>query len=192
MLSHINRPLLFTLAFLMPLCSVLVLADTQNYDTLALGNDAEPFRSQFNEEIGKVRLVLLASPTCGACLRGVDLIYKKVVKKIDNSDLKIFVVWSSQLGAKAKHVPDATKLMPDPRAQHLWDGDKQIGIAYQGFLGLVEPAWDIWMIFDRYSRWDGPELPLPTWWEHQLQELPQEKRLDPKRFANRLAEFLAQ
>ena len=45
--------------------------------------------------------------------------------------------------------------MPDTRARHYWDPSQLIGKAYQEFLGLAYPAWDIWMVFDPGVGWDS-------------------------------------
>ncbi|MEE8522537.1 MAG: hypothetical protein V3T72_01295 [Thermoanaerobaculia bacterium] len=113
------------------------------------------------------------------------------MKKNADPELVVYVVWSSQLGAEEKHVAEAAELMPDPRARHYWDEDKIIGRAFQDDFGLSEAAWDVWMLFDREARWGDGRPPEPDWWEHQLPELPRERRLDPKRFADHADQLLA-
>lgn len=98
-------------------------------------------------------------------------------------------MWSPQLGAEEHHVPDATRLIPDERVRHYWDGESLVGSAYQAALGLEEPAWDVWMLFGRDAVW-GDEPPDPAWWEHQLGALPDSLHLDPERFARKAAELL--
>ncbi len=108
----------------------------------------------------------------------------------------MFVVWSSQLGAEQRHVAPAAELMTDARARHYWDPGLIIGRAYQRLtlgdriLDIGTEAWDVWLLFDRSARWTSSGPPTPAWWEHQLQVLPQERRLDPERFAARAAELL--
>lgn len=105
------------------------------------------------------------------------------------------MVWSGQVGGKPKHVPEAAALMPDPRALHYWDEERMIGRAYREFdldgetLTIGNEAWDVWLLFDRDARWgdDGP--PKASWWEHQLNGMPQERRLDPERFAAKAAQL---
>lgn len=102
----------------------------------------------------------------------------------------MFVVWSSQLGAKERNVADATRLIADHRARHYWDPARLVGQAVTRRLQLMfgravtgEPAaWDVWLLFDRRARWDSLP-PVPAWWEHQTNMLPPERHLDPKRFA---------
>lgn len=111
----------------------------------------------------------------------------------------MFVVWSDQVGAEPRHVPEAAELMPDARARHYWDGDRMVGRAFPTLkLGdrTLESAggeawWDVWLLFDRNGRWTDSGPPEPAWWEHQLQGMPQERRLDPERFAAKAAELRA-
>jgi hypothetical protein len=105
----------------------------------------------------------------------------------DTASVAVYVVWSSQLGAREKNVADATRLVPDARARHFWDADDLVGTAYEPVLGLSVVAWDTWMLFPRDAMWpDGPP-PSPAWWEHQLGAGPPERHLDAGRFALRAA-----
>lgn len=124
------------------------------------------------------------------CLRGVRELQKEWLAKEPSSDLAVYVVWSTQLGASESRVPDATALMPDARARHYWDPGLAVGKAVSGQLGLDDPAWDVWLLYDRVKTWGRGGPPEPDWWEHQLGNLPAERRLDPQRFAQRAAELL--
>jgi hypothetical protein len=78
--------------------------------------------------------------------------------------------------------------MPDSRARHYWDGREAMGRLYETLeldgkaLSIGVPAWDVWMLFDRDTEWKTTP-PKPAWWEHQLHGLPEERHLDPERFA---------
>lgn len=103
------------------------------------------------------------------------------------------MVWSSQLGARAEHVPEAAALLQDARVHHLWDQGKIVGLAYAPVLGLSEAAWDVWLLYPPGVRWEGEQPPEPAWWEHQLsgRGLSRDRRLDPRRFAARAGELMA-
>ncbi|HEX9669571.1 MAG TPA: hypothetical protein VGC93_08815 [Thermoanaerobaculia bacterium] len=132
-------------------------------------------------------------------MRGVSSLQEKWLDQQKRDDIAVFVVWSDQLFAGARHVPEAAELMPDRRARHYWDGDRVLGRAYQDRLEaggrrfeLDREAWDVWLLFDRDARWGEGGPPQPSWWEHQLRgPLPPERRLDPERFAARAAQLLA-
>jgi hypothetical protein len=109
----------------------------------------------------------------------------------------VFVVWSDQFGGAPRHVPDAADLIPDARARHYWDEGRVVGRAYQRLklgnrtLDIGAEAWDVWMLFDRDARWTDAGPPQPTWWEHQLRGMPDERRLEPERFAAKALELQA-
>lgn len=107
------------------------------------------------------------------------------------------MVWSDQVGG-ARHVPRAARLLPDPRARHYWDGDRVVGRAYQRLkigtetIDLGTEAWDVWLLFDRRAAWTDEGPPAAAWWEHQLYGGPEERTLDPVRFARQAAELRRQ
>lgn len=133
-------------------------------------------------------------------MRGVASLQEEWLEEHPNDDVAVFVVWSDQLGARPRHVPEATELIPDRRARHYWDGEKVLGRAYQRSLAVGErtfplgsPAWDVWLLFDAEARWSDEGPPRPVWWEHQLGggRLPAERRLDPDRFAAKASELVS-
>ncbi|MFQ5525006.1 MAG: hypothetical protein ACE5GX_01965 [Thermoanaerobaculia bacterium] len=112
--------------------------------------------------------------------------------EVEIKNLSVHVVWSSQTGAKAKHVKGGAELMQDARARHYWDPERRIGAAFQGHIAnLSSPAWDVWMLFAPGVLWEGETPPAPTWWEHQLSGLEDytDLRLDPVRFARKALEM---
>lgn len=107
--------------------------------------------------------------------------------KDGNSDVVVYVVWSSQVWGMERNVAEAAGVIPDRRALHFWDGDKLVGEAYQPLLRTPEEAWDVWMLYDKEARWEGEAPPRPAWWEHNLYDMPPELNLDGDRFARKAA-----
>ncbi len=124
------------------------------------------------------------------CLRGVSELYKKWLKEDESAEVAVYVVWSTQLGAEEHHVPEATNLIPDSRVRHYWDPGLVAGRAFQPIVGTAAAAWDVWLLFDKETVWEGDAPPEPAWWEHQLQGMPGELRLDPDRFAEKARKLL--
>jgi hypothetical protein len=124
-------------------------------------------------------------------MRGAVALEKSWLAKDSNRNVVVYVVWSSQLGAKEKNVGDATRLVPGPRARHYWDPDDLVGSAYEPVLGLPVVAWDTWMLFAKDAVWRDSAPPKPAWWEHQLGRGPPSLHLDPDRFASRAADLEA-
>ena len=104
-------------------------------------------------------------------------------------DVAVYVVWSSQVEGKEQNVARAARQLPDRRAVHYWDGGQRVGKAFQPILKTPDAAWDVWLLFDRQARWQGKTPPRPSWWEHQLYQMPEDRMLDPVRFARKAREI---
>jgi hypothetical protein len=117
-------------------------------------------------------------------MRGAVALENAWLKKDSLSDVAVYVVWSPQLGAEEKHVGSATRLVPDPRARHYWDGQMLVGSAYRPIIGSRAAAWDTWMVFDRNATWKSDSVPRPAWWEHQMSSGPPGLMLDADRWAS--------
>lgn len=88
------------------------------------------------------------------------------------------MVWVPELGGQEKHVADASRLIPDPRTVHYWDGKELLGKAYQQILKTPAGAWDVYLLFHRGTQWTGQAPPTPVYWMHQLKGVPQAPHLD--------------
>ena len=112
-----------------------------------------------------------------------------MLEEKDISNLSVFVISSSQLGAEAKDAANSVELMSGPRIQHYWDGEQRVGAAVQQFVeGADEPAWDFWMLYAPGVTWEKEGAPEPDWWEHQLGGVLEQnyanRILDAERFAD--------
>ena len=117
-------------------------------------------------------------------MRGAVALENSWLKKDSLRDVAVYVVWSPQLGASEKYVSEASRLVPDVRARHYWDGEMLAGSAYQPVVKSKAAAWDTWMLFDKNAMWRGDSVPRPAWWEHQMGSGPRQLRLDPARWAS--------
>ncbi len=84
----------------------------------------------------------------------------------------------------------ATRVVPDARALHYWDG---IGVTMQQWrevLGINEDAWDVYLLYDRSAKWTGNLPPMPRFWMHQLGGLDDSRYLDPDVFAGQANSLL--
>jgi hypothetical protein len=133
-----------------------------------LGADVEPLRAAFNADSGRVRIVMLVSPTCGECLHGASEIERAVLGTQPSPRLRAYVVWVPKLYGREQDVPLATRYVPDARARHYWDALGVLVRQYDTVLGLGEDAWDIYMVYGPRARWDGATPPRPDFWMHQL------------------------
>ena len=97
--------------------------------------------------------------------------------------LRTYVVWVPKKGATEKDVGVATRVVPDARALHYWDGSGATMKQWQQVVGLNEDAWDVYFLYDRSAKWTGDLPPKPRFWMHQLGGLDESKYLDPDIFA---------
>ncbi|MEP6697724.1 MAG: hypothetical protein ABJA34_12740 [Pseudonocardiales bacterium] len=134
----------------------------------AVGEQAVALRDAFNADVDKVRIVALVSPNCGTCLRGAQIMQRDVFSHVPDRRLAGYLVWVPIKGATKNEVPQATRTVPDPRAQHYWDRTRDLVNAYSPVLGLDGPAWDVYLIYRTGVRWEGSTPPKPDYWMQQL------------------------
>ncbi len=158
----------------------------------------QPLKAQFNADIGKVRVLFIGDPTCPPCRRGAAVIRENVVEKFATDKLAVYVVWVPLLNlqdpaALQRHAHQYAHLLPPgPRVTLYSDPEAYIGKQYGPILGVPygSPAWDVYMAFPADARW-GDTSPTPSYWEHQLGGMPQDKLLDGPRFAGEVRKLLA-
>ena len=81
-----------------------------------------------------------------------------ILTPFPSADLKVYTVWVPMMLADARVAID-TSLMPDPRVEHYWDGDKiasaWLALELDGYDGTV---WDIYYLYGPEAAWaDIPE-----------------------------------
>jgi hypothetical protein len=132
-----------------------------------VGAEAQKLREAFNADLGKVRILALVSPTCGACLRGATDI-QAVFGEIGDTRMRGYIVWVPKLDGQESNVPEATHTVADPRASHYWDGNGYLLHAYDRTLDLGQDAWDVYLLYGPGARWDSSDPPEPAYWMNQL------------------------
>ena len=109
--------------------------------------------------------------------------------------IRSFAVWVPKRGATEAHVPDATRLIHDPREEEFWDGSSLLVHAYMPTLALKDDAWDVYLIYPADANWGEGDPPAPAFWMHQLEAATTPKLLAPfldePKFAAALAAELA-
>lgn len=156
---------------------------------VVLDEDLTKLKEDFNAKAGAVRLLFILGPTCGICLRGMaDLNDEFLADSQNDPRLHTYAIYVPALNAEEKHISPAMTLMNGSRIYNYWDGAGTIGAHYQKVLNIDVWAWDVWLIYGPDAVWEGETPPEPDFWQHQLQPLPKETRLDKEVFA---AETLA-
>ena len=89
-----------------------------------------------------------------------------------------------------KSVLDATKTVKDARARQFWDGKGALVEAYSKVLEIDQPAWDVYLVYDRDAEWKE-QPPVPSYWMHQL-NLEPERRLNGDKLAEEANKLLSE
>ena len=101
-------------------------------------------------------------------------------KKIADEKLRAYVVWEHILRTDdLRGARQATTLLPDPRVRHYWIDGQEVATLFQPALGLRdELAWDVYLVYPAGVGWTGNLPPKPSYYMHQLHELPSERFLN--------------
>jgi hypothetical protein len=150
-------------------------AETAPY--IALDDDATQLIRDFNEAKGSVRLLFVVDPTCAYCLRGLDDLNRSLLATTSDPRLKTFVVHVPVIGATAKDVAPAAKLLQNPHVRHYWNASGEFGrmlaeaVELKNEDGKFAYAWDVWLLFGPDAVCDEAGKPKPHLLMHQLPEL---------------------
>jgi hypothetical protein len=165
-----------------------------------LDDSGSQLREDFNRAKGSVRLLFVVDPICPGCLRGLDDIDTALLAATDDRRLQTFVVHVPVLGAQAKDIAPAAKLLHNAHVRHYWNPSGTFGRELAEAVGLQRGddlvyAWDVWLIYGPEASWDGARPPQPRRLMHQLRALEgsaEFPRLDSNAFAQEVHELLAQ
>ncbi len=169
-------------------------ADAPQKSYVVLVKSLSQLRADFNANVGKVRMLYIVGPTCGICLRGMSDLQESVYsKKGDDPRLVTFVIHVPTLGAREANVVPASRLISNRYTTQYWEETGITGKLMQQVMGVNKYVWDFWTIYGPKAVWSDERLPpVPDFWQHQLDGLPVEKKLDANVFAAKLDAFLAQ
>jgi hypothetical protein len=160
-------------------------ADSLQKPYIVLDRDLNQLRADFNANVGKVRMLYIVGPTCGICLRGLSDLQEAIyAKRNDDPRLVTFVVHVPTLGAQEKNVAGASKLISNTYTTNYWEETGIIGKLMQQAMGAEIYLWDFWTIYDPQAAWsDEHQMPMPSFWQHQLPRLPSDRTLNANVFA---------
>lgn len=164
-----------------------------------LDDSASHLRDDFNRAKGSVRLLFVVDPICPGCLRGLDDMNDSLLSKTNDPRIRTFVVHLPVIGAKAKDVAPAGKLLQNSNVQHYWNESGAFGRTLAQAVGLKRGdklvyAWDVWLLYGPEATWEGESPPRPQRLMHQLWELEGNEAfpsLDSDAFAREVRQTLA-
>jgi hypothetical protein len=147
-------------------------------------------RDDFNRSKGTLRLLFVVDPICPGCLRGMDDMNRDLLARTKDARLQTFVVHVPVIGAQAKDVLPAAKLLENPNVRHYWNASGEFGRSLSKAVQLKNDkdfvyAWDVWLLYGPDAEWTGASPPQPELLMHQLWKLEGTKftKLDSKVFA---------
>jgi hypothetical protein len=153
-----------------------------------VGDSVTAVRAAFNADAGKVRVLMVVSPTCGACLEGASEVSEQVAAINQGKTVPLYVLWVPRRGGREKDVSAATRIVADSLAHEFWDGNDLLGIEYKQVLGWRGNAWDVYMLYGPKAQWNGELPPAPDYFMHQTSE--KGPRLDADEFGKRVKQLL--
>jgi hypothetical protein len=173
-------------AFLLVLAACNRLRPERSYEVV--GDSTAIVQKAFNADSGKVRVLMLVSPTCGVCLRGASDVTEDILKRKGGKNISLYVVWVPRLHALEKNVSPATGVVATSWAKQYWDGQDLLGEQYREVLDWNDSAWDVYMLYGPKARWTGAVPPTPDYFMHQTSE--RGPRLEASVFGTKVDQLL--
>ncbi len=175
----------------------IVGANAQQQTLPALDQKLDPLRTRFNQDVGKVRLIVIVDPTCPPCRWGASEIQKDVMETIHSDRLAVYVVWIPVLNFQdeptlQKNGLKESSRLSDSRAIHYIDPRGFSGKEYSSILNFPyhSPAWDVYMAYAPSIRWED-HAPTPDDWMYQGEGLDRSRLLDGRKMAQQVQKLLA-
>ena len=172
-------------------------ANAQQQTLPSLDQRLDPLRTQFNQDVGKVRLIVIVDPTCPPCRWGASEIQKDVMETIHSDRLAVYVVWIPVLNFQdeptlQKNGLKESSRLSDSRAIHYTDPRGFSGKEFSSILNFPyhSPAWDVYLAFGPEARWDS-HPPSPIDWMYQGEGFDRARLLDGRRLAIEVKRLLA-
>lgn len=118
--------------------------------------------------------------------------HEAVFQGIASEKLRSYAVWEPILRTdNLRGARKATAILPDPRVRHYWVDGQGVGETFQSPLGLQDAiAWDVYLVYPPKVEWKGNRPPIPSYFMHQLHELPDARRLDATTLAGQLRKVI--
>ncbi len=161
----------------------------------SLASDGAELKNLFNQDQGKVRVLMILSPSCGTCRMGARLIERHLLERVHDPGLSVYIVWE-RLGPHdtAETAAQAAALLADDRIHHFWSPDHFASTAFQGPVGIQRTtAWDVFLVFGKGKRWTDAPPALDSFMHNQKlhAELPKDRLLNAETLAGEVKSLLA-
>jgi hypothetical protein len=160
-----------------------------------LSKDGAELKAQFNQDQGKVRVLMILSPTCGPCRTSARLVARHLREQLSDPGLSVYIVWE-QLGAHdtLEAATQVAALLADERIHNFWSPDRFASNAFQAPVGIQRTtAWDVFLLFGKGKRWTDAPPAFDRFMHNQKlhEELPKDRLLNADRLAEEVKALLA-
>jgi len=114
-----------------------------------------------------------------------------VLKSIDDSRLRVHIIWTPNLRSDSQLESVYTsKEFNDPRLRYYWDEEFVTGKAWGETIGIGGAAWDVYFLYGADREWAGETPADPDYYMHQLGGLPRELLLNPEQLVEETKKLL--
>jgi hypothetical protein len=160
-----------------------------------LGKDGAELKALFNQEQGKVRVIMDLSPACNTCRTAARMIERHLLEKVNDPRLSVYIVWEKIGPVDTEEMAaQASALLSDPRIQCFWSPDHFTSAAFHEAVGARKTlSWDIFLVFGKGKKW-GEAPPVPDSFMHNQkanEELPKDRLLSVDKLAEEVKRLLA-
>jgi hypothetical protein len=137
-----------------------------------LDDQGSQLRTDFNRNVGSIRLLFVVDPICPTCLRGLADMNRDLLAGTADPRIHTFVVHEPVLGlarvapwlrpAGGEDVAKAEQLLHNPNVQHYWNPSGAFGRLLSHAVGLKNSegpvyAWDVWLLYGPEVKWEGTD-----------------------------------
>lgn len=142
---------------------------TEVNKNLKVVSNISEIQKTFNRQTGKTKFVAILSSTCGWCLQGAESVQKAIIEKMKDKDLSVIIIWTNMLKTDDQNSAyKAASLFKDPSIVQFFESENKFGdIVAQRLNPQGKKAWDIYMFFDKDTKW-SKDFPRPFDYVHQL------------------------
>ena len=117
----------------------------------------QPLREDFEGEAGRVRLVAVATPTCGYCIVSMESIFTELLPRLGTEDFVVLALWAgimpTDTGPRAAR---AAEMFQDDRFHHYFDSSGRIARVFGRLMGL-DPGLSVtgaFLLYGPDDTWD--------------------------------------
>jgi hypothetical protein len=160
-----------------------------------LSADGAELKALFNQDEGKVRLLMVHSPTCGVCRMGAGVVQRNVLEQVQDPRFSVYIVWEAISKQDTREAAEqAAGRIADARIKNFWSEGRFTSQTFKSAVGVQKTtAWDVFLVFSAGKRWTET-APALDFFMHNLrshEEMPKDRLLNGGKLATAIQGLLA-